>query len=188
MAINPTRRAELADAAVMLLAAEGPRGLTHRGVDATAGAPRGTASNYFATRDDIIRAVIIRIGERLAPEPAVGAALDERLSGVDLYSAYVRDIARRLLSDRDATISLFELRLEATRNTEVAAALDAWRAAALDADIAFTAERELPGGRTGVLLLHYAIDGLILDRLARPLDPDTPFDRVIDELTSRLLA
>ncbi len=188
MAINHTRRTALADAAVTLLAAEGPRGLTHRGIDATAGTPRGTASNYFATRDDIIRAVITRIGDRLAPDPSVGAALDGRLSGLDLYAGYVRDIARRLLTDRDATISLFELRLEATRNADVATALERWRTAALDADVAFTAERALPGGRTGVLLLHYAMDGLILDRLAIPLDPDTPLDRIIDELTARLLS
>ena len=50
---NPVRRAQLADAGIRILAREGARGLTHRAVDAEAGVPTGTASNYFRTREAI---------------------------------------------------------------------------------------------------------------------------------------
>ncbi|MFI0930300.1 TetR/AcrR family transcriptional regulator [Streptomyces sp. NPDC021019] len=51
MAKNPRRRVVLTDAAIDLLAHEGARGLTFRAVDARAGVPVGTASNYFSGRD-----------------------------------------------------------------------------------------------------------------------------------------
>ena len=44
---NALRRDHLADAAIELLAREGARGLTHRGVDAQAAEPPGTTSRYF---------------------------------------------------------------------------------------------------------------------------------------------
>jgi DNA-binding transcriptional regulator YbjK len=50
MARNDERRRELADAGLAVLARDGARGLTHRAVDSAAGAPAGTASNYFRTR------------------------------------------------------------------------------------------------------------------------------------------
>ena len=64
MARNLERRTKLADAAVKVLAREGARGLTHRAVDAEAGVPKGTASNYFASRDGIVEAILLRIGHR----------------------------------------------------------------------------------------------------------------------------
>lgn len=78
MARNNERRSALADAGIRVLAEEGARGLTHRAVDAAAGTPRGTASNYFPTRDDLISALVDRIGERLTPDPEVVAAPDTR--------------------------------------------------------------------------------------------------------------
>lgn len=51
---NLARRAALVDAAIEVLAREGARGLTFRAVDAEARVPNGTASNYFANRDDLL--------------------------------------------------------------------------------------------------------------------------------------
>ena len=101
----------LADAAVRVLAQRGPHGLTHRAIDADADVPKGTASNYFASRDEIIDAILLRISERLQPDPGVHADLAEESPSVDLFAAYLRDIVHRLTSDRDAAIALFELRL-----------------------------------------------------------------------------
>jgi DNA-binding transcriptional regulator YbjK len=187
MARNDQRRTDLADAAVRVLAHEGARGLTHRAIDAEAGFPRGTSSNYFPTRDAIIEAIIARIGARLAPDPAVHGTLAERAPGRELFAAYMRDILTRLLSDRDAALSLFELRLEAARRTEVAEVIGGWLRAGFDADVAFNERMRLPGGRSEIALFHYAMDGLILDRLTTPIDPDTAADSVADELVSRLL-
>lgn len=188
MARNDLRRSQLADAAVRVLAAEGARGLTHRAVDDEAGVPRGTASNYFRRRDAIVDAIIARIGERLMPDAAVHAELATRPPGRELYAAYIRDILSRLLADRDATLALFELRLEAARRPAVADAVAAWQRAGLAADTDFTARSGLPGGRDEIVLLHYAIDGLALDRLTVPLEPDADPYGAVDALVERILS
>ncbi|HEX5919668.1 MAG TPA: TetR family transcriptional regulator, partial [Nocardioides sp.] len=45
----PDRRTVLLDAALELVGTQGMRGLTHRAVDAAAGLPAGSTSNYFRT-------------------------------------------------------------------------------------------------------------------------------------------
>lgn len=50
MARNEKRRNALVDAAVVVLATQGARGLTYRAIDAEANVPKGTASNYFSSR------------------------------------------------------------------------------------------------------------------------------------------
>lgn len=188
MAKNDARRAALADAGLRVLAREGARGLTHRAVDAEADVPRGTSSNYFASRDAMIEALVARIGERLAPAPDAVAGHDARPADRALSADYLRDIVRRLMSDRDATIALLELRLEASRRPAVADALGAWYRVGFEADVAFNASAGLPGGRDEIALFHYALDGLLLDRLTVSIDPETTTDEVIDLLVARLLS
>lgn len=184
---NDERRSALADAGLRVLAEEGARGLTHRAVDAAAGTPRGTASNYFRTRDQLIAALVERIGQRLTPDPEVLAPLRQRVPDRALFAEYLRDVVRRLSDNPHVTIALFELRLEATRRPEVAQTLGEWRARAFEDDLAFNAEAGLPGGRLEIALLHYAIDGLMLDRLTTPLDAGLSVDTVVQELVDRLL-
>ncbi|MFT4294038.1 MAG: TetR family transcriptional regulator [Micropruina sp.] len=184
---NAERRTVLADAAVRVLARQGARGLTHRAVDAEAAVPTGTASNYFASRDEIVDAILLRIGERLQPDPRVHAALAERTPDRTLFAAYLRDIVHRLTADRDAAIALFELRLEATRRPHVADILNTWQRQELRADVEFTERMGLPGDRAAIVLFHYALDGLILDQLTVPLDPDADPDAAVGVLVERVL-
>ena len=58
------RRDELLDAANFVLGERGIHGLTHRAVDATAGLPAGSTSNYFRTRDALLNAVVERFAAR----------------------------------------------------------------------------------------------------------------------------
>ena len=58
------RRDELLDAAICVLGERGMHGLTHRAVDAAAGLPAGSASNYFRTRDALLDAVVERFAAR----------------------------------------------------------------------------------------------------------------------------
>jgi DNA-binding transcriptional regulator YbjK len=188
MARNDDRRAALADAGIHVLAQSGARGLTHRAVDTEAGTPRGTASNYFATRDALIAELVSRIGERLTPDPELLASRAAQEPTRELFATYIRDVVARLSSDPDVSLALFELRLEAARRPSVAEALGAWRRRALEGDVAFTAQAGLPGTRSEIALFHYAIDGLMLDRLTVPIDPDTPTDDIVEDLVTRLLA
>ncbi len=187
MARNEGRRLALADAGIRLLAQEGARGLTHRAVDTAAGTPRGTASNYFPTREDLIAALVERIGQRLTPDPEVGARLEERPPDRALFAEYVRDVVRRLSADPHVALALFELRLEAARRPSVAEALGAWRQRAFDDDVAFNEHAKLPGGRTELALLHYAIDGLMLDHLTAPLQTGLTIEAAVNEFIERLL-
>ncbi|QYG12356.1 MULTISPECIES: TetR/AcrR family transcriptional regulator [Microbacterium] len=187
MVKNDSRRRLIADAGLTVLAREGSRGLTHRAVDTAAQVPTGTTSNYFRNRDALIEGLVERIGERLAP---TSEDLERRATaepGPALFADYIRDIVRRLTEDRDVTLALFELRLEGGRRPEVAAVLAAWQRAGFDGDVAFNTAAGLPGGRREIALFHYAIDGLLLDRLTTPIDPDTSTDEVIDDLVAGLL-
>jgi AcrR family transcriptional regulator len=187
MARNDERRSALADAGIRVLALEGARGLTHRAVDSAAGTPRGTASNYFPTRDDLIAALVNRIGERLTPDPEVVASRDTRHPDRALFVDYLRDVVRRLRADRLVSLALFELRLEAARRPAVAATLGAWRERAFRDDVAFNHDAGLPGGPTEIALFHYAIDGLMLDHLTVPLDTGLSVEAAIDEFVDRIL-
>jgi AcrR family transcriptional regulator len=170
-----------------VLAREGSRGLTHRAIDDAAGVPVGTASNYFRSRDALIAGLVDRIGERLGPEPEVLERLAAEPPSRRLFSDYLRDIVRRLTTEREVTLALFELRLESTRRPAVAAVLGEWQRAAFEGDIAFNTAAGLPGGRREIALFHYAVDGLLFDRLTNPLDPDTSTDDVIEALVAGLL-
>lgn len=128
-----------------------------------------------------------RLTERLTPDPATAAALAARDPGRELFADYLRDIVRRLLGDRDAAVCLFELRLESARSPAVAEVVSRWQAEAFAADVAFNAAAGLPGGRAEIALFHYALDGLLLDRLTHPIDPATSTDAIVDALVDGLL-
>lgn len=187
MAKNEDRRRGLTDAGLVVLSREGARGLTHRAVDREAGVPTGTTSNYFRTREALIGALVARIGERLGPTGDDLAARAGQVPDRRLFAAYMRDIVRRLTDDRDVTIALFELRLEATRRPAVAELLDAWRLAGFEGDIAFNEAAGFAGGAREIALFHYAIEGLVFDRLTGPLMPQESTDRIIDDLVQGLL-
>ncbi|MEI5675377.1 MULTISPECIES: TetR/AcrR family transcriptional regulator [unclassified Nocardioides] len=187
MARNSSRRTELADAAITVLAAEGARGLTHRAVDRRAGVPAGTTSNYFRSRAALLEGLVGRIGERLAPEPEVLASLAADPPDRASYLRHVRDIARRLLRDRDVTLAWFELRLEAARRPEVGALMERVLVAGFAGDVAYNEAAGLPGGAREIALFHYAMDGLVLDRLTVSIDPATDVDDVVATLVDRLL-
>lgn len=187
MAKNEARRSALADAGIAVLAREGSRGLTHRAVDDEAGVPIGTASNYFRSREALIAGLFQRIGERLAPTPDDLAQRAVQTPSPALFADYLRDIVRRLLGEREVTLALFELRLEAARRPELATALEEWQHAGFEGDVAFNSAAGLPGGRAEIALFHYAIEGLVFDRLTSSIDPGTPTDDVVDALVAGLL-
>jgi DNA-binding transcriptional regulator YbjK len=187
VARNDDRRSDLADSGIRVLARQGARGLTHRAIDVEAGVPIGTASNYFRSRDAIVNALLQRIGERLQPDESVLRRLGRQQPSKKLFAAYIRYVVQRLMADRDVTLALFELRLEATRNDEVAARLRAWLQGNFVADVAFNRAAGLPGGPKEIALFHYAMDGLVFDRLTLPIDERTSTDAVVAALVEGLL-
>ncbi|MFJ9641971.1 TetR/AcrR family transcriptional regulator [Streptomyces sp. NPDC101206] len=178
---NPERRTALLDAAIEVLAREGSRGLTLRAVDAEAGVPTGTASNYFANRSQLLVQILHRTRERITPDPAdLPAPLDTKVLLLLLLE--------RMRRERSVHIAHLELRLEGIRRPELQAELAAFQGAELEANTAWHLESGLPGDRQGVLLLYLAMTGLIVEDLTAPaMLEDHPVAGIIDSMVERLL-
>jgi AcrR family transcriptional regulator len=184
---NPQRRDLLADAGLRVLAEAGARGLTHRAVDRAAGVPAGTASNYFRSRDALLGGLGERIFQRLTPEPDVLAELGTREPSTDLFVDYVRDIVRRLTAAPDLTRALLELRLEGARRPELGRILGATLRRGYRDDVAFHLASGLAGGPFEIALLHYALDGLMLDLLTTSIGAEVAVDDVVRAFVTRLV-
>ncbi|MFQ6394689.1 TetR/AcrR family transcriptional regulator [Nocardia sp. KC 131] len=165
---NPQRRQTLIDAAIEVLAKEGARGLTFRAVDKEASVPAGTASNYFASRDDLLTQAGSRFYERLQPSEATMAQLTDgpktRANIVEL----LKETVARIEAFRTGYLAVLELRLEATRRPELRAVLSERVRADIDYNVRNHLASGLPGDEKSVLLLYLALNWLIVDRLTLP--------------------
>lgn len=184
---NHGRRELLADAAIEVLSREGARGLTHRAVDAEAGVPPGTTSNYWNSRDALFGVLAERIDARLRPDPAALARSAKARPSVARLVVLMRELVERVLERPSLHVALLELRLEATRRPGLAVALTQTLARNLDADLEFTKLARLPVGREEIVMLHLAIEGLLIDRLTAPDALGiADIDDVIETLTRRI--
>ncbi|MFI8765229.1 TetR/AcrR family transcriptional regulator [Streptomyces sp. NPDC053792] len=188
MARNPERRTALLDAAIEVLADEGARGLTFRAVDARAGVPTGTSSNYFSDRDQLLSQVADRIFVRLTPEPgAIDAALLPAPSRA-LVVELMRWLARRMTAERTCYLGLFELRLEAARRPELQKRFTEVLRADLDLNIRLHLDSGMPGDADTVRVLYVALTGLLLDHFTVPgLLGDRDLDDMIETVVSRIV-
>lgn len=124
-----SRRDDLLDAALHVLADEGLRGLTHRAVDARAGLPAGSTSNLFRTRRALLHGVSDRLAEtdiaRWLESPGPDAppmrSTEELVRLLDAW------ITRSLTTDRHLTLARYALFLAAASDPVVAGSLTAAR-------------------------------------------------------------
>ncbi|MFD3533900.1 TetR/AcrR family transcriptional regulator [Streptomyces sp. NPDC058664] len=188
MAKNPERRTALLDAAIEVLADEGARGLTFRAVDARAGVPTGTSSNYFRDRDQVLSQVADRIFVRLTPEPGV---IDTALlppPSRPLVVELMKQLAQRLAAERTCYLGLFELRLEAVRRPELRTQLTKVLRADLDENVRLHLESGMPGDADTVRLLYFALTGLLFDHFTVPgLHGDRDLDELIETVVTRIV-
>ncbi|SNT59451.1 regulatory protein, tetR family [Asanoa hainanensis] len=186
---NPARRTALLDAAISVLAGDGSRGLTFRAVDTAAGVPTGTASNYFANRDDLIAQVAQRTRERLTPHESEVASTMRAPLTRELVTLLMHQLLDRLRRDRPTYLAMLELRLEATRRPELRAVLVDVFSQNLRESIKFHLDADLPGDESTVVLLYLAMSGLLIDDLTVPdvLAP-YPYDDLIATLVDRVTA
>lgn len=189
MVRNPERRAGLVDAGVEVLAREGARGLTFRAVDAEAGVPMGTVSNYFTGRDDLLRQIDARLHERLAPDPEIMAGLLELPRDRSLVVAFMHDLMGRATRDRTGYLALLEMRLEATRRPELRASYTRSVRGDLEEGMEFHRAAALPGGDETVTVLYLAMLGLLVEHLTLPgvLDGVLPGVTVPEGLVERIV-
>lgn len=186
MVANPQRRLSVIDAALTVLGDRGGRGLTHRAVDAHAGLPVGTAANYFPSRAGLMLAMAERVFELLAPSPEDLAEPDEARG--EAFPRYVAAVVQRLLARPHLATALIELRLAAARDDAVREVIGPFLRAGVTADVDFHRDRGLPGGSDLVLLAHHAVNGILLDQLTVPLDPEADPVDLARRMAQRLAA
>lgn len=186
MVSNPERRRRLLDAGIDVLARQGARGLTFRAVDDAADVPPGTTSNYFGTRDELLRELGGHVFERLTPQPVPETEAPTRAREVQL----MKELLGRARADREGFLALYELRLEAARRPDLSDAISDRYAANLEAISAGHVEGGFPGDRRTALLLYLGMSGLILEYLTLPdLLPadDIGLDRVVADLVTAIV-
>ncbi|MCO5994032.1 TetR/AcrR family transcriptional regulator [Actinoallomurus rhizosphaericola] len=185
---NPERRAALIDAAIEVLAREGARGLTFRAVDKQAAVPVGTASNYFASRDDLMTQIGGRVYERLQPDAATIARSLQGPRDRRRVTEFMQELVGRAGAFRSGYLALFELRLEATRRPDLREVLTRTIRADVEANIAYHLDSGLPGDATTVVTLYLAMNWLIAERLTLPeVFPETDVEALIASVVERVL-
>ncbi|GAA3819806.1 TetR/AcrR family transcriptional regulator [Sphaerisporangium flaviroseum] len=172
---NVRRRQALADAAIEVLGRSGIHGLSHRAVDERAGLPAGTASNYFRSRDALLRAAAERVVELhqadmreangLAGAPIDTGGLIELIAGSLHYSA---------TAHRARYLAIYELNLEATRRPELRRALDTVARTTLDFTVRQHRDLGLATTREEVQTLVTLFGGALLNLAAGPPEEVTP--------------
>ncbi|MGV9455194.1 TetR/AcrR family transcriptional regulator [Streptomyces sp. NPDC003635] len=185
---NDQRRAALVDAAIEVLAREGARGLTFRAVDAEAAVPAGTASNYFANRDELLTQAGARVYERLQPDEATLARHREAERDRETYVELMRELVGRVSSFRTGYLALLELRLEATRRPELRRVLTERVRADVDANLAYHEASGLPGDAMAVKLLILTLNWLIVEQLTLPdVFTEAERDRLVAAAVERIV-
>lgn len=190
MARNPERRTALLHAAIDVLAEEGARGLTFRAVDKKAGVPGGTSSNYFPSRDELLRQSGEYIFVRLTADPQEAEELLRPSHTRELEVSLMREILRRAQADRAGYLAMLELRLEATRRPELRDSLSRYYRANLESITHHHVEGGFPGDRTTAVLLYLAMSGLVTELLTLPdmLSTSTDsLDKLVEELVRTIV-
>ncbi|NKY97865.1 TetR/AcrR family transcriptional regulator [Nocardiopsis alborubida] len=181
---NLRRRRALADAAIALLAEEGAHGLTHRAVEARAGVPAGTATNYARNREALLVAAAERVLELHFADMAAATAVDPAEGAADgtdpapRRTTSAHDLAEILADSlwtaatelRERYLAVFELQLEARRRPALAAVLARLGATAL-ADTAGLHDEMgtgVPEAAVSVLISLYS--GTLFNLVTLPAD------------------
>lgn len=106
-------RARVLDAAIQLLGTQGLKALTHRRIDEQAELPLGSTSNYFRTRNALLRGVAEAILEQEVA--GMGATFAPR-SGEELLDALVALLDRTTEGQRTLTSARLVLFMEASHD------------------------------------------------------------------------
>ncbi|MER7273271.1 TetR family transcriptional regulator [Dactylosporangium sp. NPDC000244] len=148
---NETRRAAIADAAIELLVEAGVHGVTHRAVDARAGLPAGTTSNYLRSREALLVAVTERVAELHRADMAAALVTTPGAGAETLIAGSLRLAAT---VQRRRYLAIFELHLESLRRPALADALGRLQASMA----AYTAEHH---ARAGLAIPPAAVPALL---------------------------
>ncbi len=180
-----TRREELLDAAIALLGDRGVRAVTHRAVDAAAGLPAGSTSNYFRTSDALLNAVVERFAAReRANWEDIAAAVDPATPG-ELADALARFAHDATGPHRTLTLARHAILVEASHRPALRAQLTATgaRVRAWFLEWVRAAGSTDPDRDTPIIMNCWT--GLVLHQLAYPnagFDPGAQLTPLVEAL------
>ncbi|WP_458683822.1 TetR/AcrR family transcriptional regulator [Prescottella equi] len=107
-----TRRDDVADAAIRVIARSGLRGLTHRAVDTEVGLPAGSTSNCYRTRDALIEGAVRRMADLELAQLKALEGLPSEMVPAAAFSIWSSD-------GLDQTLVRLEMMIESVRNPTV---------------------------------------------------------------------
>lgn len=183
-----TRRLALLEATLRVIARDGAAGASHRAVAAEAGAPLGSTTYYFATRDEmLVEALRHAAAQETTAIRRRLLELSAREDGaVDWTQELIDHLAARLAPEgRPLLLARFQLQLEAVHRPELRAIYGAWTAAGLDLATAVLRAAGSPDPAADALVLVAALDGVALNQLI--LVEEGARSRVLDAVVTRLM-
>lgn len=144
-------------------------------------------SRCTSTMDVLLGVLGNRIIEWPAPNSEVLMPLATRPPSIDRYVDDVHYIVERATSDPRLTLALLELHPEAGRHPHLASTSRETLQRGYRDDVAFHQSSALPGGAFEIALLHYAMDGLLLDHLIVSIGSKDTTGEAVVALVRRLV-
>ena len=165
------RREQLLDEALRLVAESGLGSVTHRSVENAVGAPHGSVTYWFGSRDGLLAAMVDRLVELCRSEVrAIADPIAEAFSagGAPDVDAVARGLAGWFDAGREQHLARMELELAAARDARLRermrdAAMVFWRVCEPLVLATGSQDPERDGRAMAAM-----VDGLLLDRLAHP--------------------
>ena len=162
------RMQTILEAATRVVATRGMRGLTHRAVDTEAGLPQGSTSGYLRTRMALMTALTEFIAARLIDTVEVLAGRQQAGEEDATVIESALDVFAEWLREPDALIAKTELTQEATREPEVAAAMEPARARIEGIVGQILTVAEVEDVETSTQAIIAAMEGVLYAALSRP--------------------
>lgn len=180
----PRTRERALEAAVDLIGAEGVRALSHARVDARAGLPPGSTSNWFRTRRALLGGIVDWVATR-EREDFTGGALPEPTGVDDVIEAWC--VMAQVQTDRygPRTRARYALFLELAGDPELAEPLRVQRREFERWTENIVRTLGIPDARPATRALMALSDGLILHRLT--VDPTLDMGPAIERTIHALL-
>ncbi|MFH8590351.1 TetR/AcrR family transcriptional regulator [Streptomyces rimosus] len=180
------RRDEVLDAAIEVLGAAGSRRLTYQAVDAAAGVPAGTTSNYFRNRAALIDGIVAHL-EALERRDWEEFARQAAPAGVpELAAAVTRFVRHATGPGRARTAARYALFLEASSRPELRPPLARGRAAVVGWATEWLRRFGSPEPRRHCEILLDYLDGVAFHQLAFPAEDFDPGPGIAELLNGLL--
>ncbi|UJA19541.1 TetR family transcriptional regulator [Thermoleophilia bacterium SCSIO 60948] len=182
------RREALLEQAIELLADGGVAAITHRSVETAARVPHGSVTYWFGSREGLIDAVVDRLcAASEAQTGAIAAGLEQTFASGERpdAAAVAAAFAAYIDGSRNHQLARLELEIAGGRDPRIGSRMTAaaevfWRmcepiAVALGSDDPPADARALAS----------MLDGMLMDRIVHPGQPDTAMVAALERLIGR---